>query len=117
MTNTRHVYVGSTGKSIHARGLDHAKAVSSKQPEKSSNSMAKHMVSHHGQNVGFTAKVVSRNNSCLTRLIDESIRIETEDNRIGLANSKSEWGAGALVRWKFDGPRRMGNNQLAQDIT
>ena len=101
-TDTRHTYIGSSGKSLHARGFEHQKDVDG---NKKSNSMAKHMENiHDGINVGFTAKVIKRHKSCMTRLIDESIRIEHGEESVGLANSKSEWGAGNLVRVQFGKP-------------
>ena len=100
--DTRHKYIGSSGKSLHARGFEHQKDVAG---HKKTNSIAKHMENvHDGENVGFTAKVLKRHRSCMTRLIDESIRIEHGEESVGLANSKSEWGAGNLVRVQFGKP-------------
>ena len=61
--------------------------------------MAKHMAANHSnqdQPPKFEAKVLATHKSCLTRLLDESIRIDKEEAT--LANSKSEWGTGMLVR-------------------
>ena len=69
------------------------------------------MASHHGGNVGFKATVLATHTNCLTRLIDESLRIEEGEKRYGLANSKSEWGAGSLVRWRVDGDNRSRGNR------
>ena len=92
-TETRHMYIGCTGTSMHARGMDHLAKVNSDKTTKLKNSMAKHMaLQHGGQNVGFTAKLLSKHNSCLVKFIDEALRIEKGNEEFGLANSKSEWG-------------------------
>ena len=92
----RHQYIGCTGKSLHARNIEHKKDVKGGDL---TNAMAKHMDNEHeGVNVGFKSTVLASHRSCLIRMIDESIRIENGESSVGLANSKSEWGAGALVR-------------------
>ena len=53
----------------------------------------------------------------MTRFIDESLRIEEGEETIGLANSKSEWGAGKLVRIRPTNEaanRRGGGDQTGQ---
>ena len=80
---------------------------------KVTNSMAKHMANHHdGSETTSSAKVIGKHRKCLNRLIDESLRIEEGEKRTGLANSKSEWGAGALVKTQITNKRQ--RNQLSQ---
>ena len=94
--DTKHIYIGCSGKSNHARCLEHQKDVRNRDE---SNSMAKHFAKYHNNNPGnFTSRVKARHKGCLRRFIDESIRIENGEMSFGLANSKSEWGAGRLVR-------------------
>ena len=70
--------------------------------------MAKHFMKHHGGvDKGYKAKVLAKHNNCLTRFVDESLRIEQGESTLnGLANSKGEWGAGALVRPQFSNKRQ-----------
>ena len=42
-TDKRHIYIGCTGTSFHARGMDHIGKANSDKPSKMTNSIAKHM--------------------------------------------------------------------------
>ena len=90
------MYLGCTGKSTHSRMIDHLEDVSNKDL---SNSMAKHMELNHTEeqtNTKFSAKVIATHRSCLSRFVDESLRIDKEKDNI--CNSKSEWGGRPLKR-------------------
>ena len=76
-------------------------------------STIKHMNIHHeGEETKFTARVVAKHRSCLGRVIDESLRIDKGEATTGLANSKSEWGSGALIKTQIRNKRQ--TNQLTQ---
>ena len=94
--NNRSVYLGCSGKSVHNRMREHGAKVLG---EKEENSMAKHMSIHHSSipkdQRSFTATILAKHRSTLTRFTDEAVRLAKTGN---LANSKGEWGCGGLVR-------------------
>ena len=80
--------------------------------KESKSSMVKHMnIYHDKKDVGFTAKVLAKHKKVLNRFIDESLRIEEGEKKHGLADSKSEWGSGALVRLQVTNKRQRNQNQ------
>ena len=95
--NTRNIYLGCTGRNLHIRLIEHSK---DKNSQDKKNAMSKHMAAIHPDvpviQHGVTANIVARHRSTLSRLVDESLRLEKETN---LANSKGEFGrGGGLVR-------------------
>ena len=96
--NTRGVYLGCTGRSVHVRALEHEDDA---RDDKQKNAISKHIYNNHPDADLTTpdlmkVTVVASHTKTLTRVIDEGIRLEHNSN---LANSKGEWGrGGGLVR-------------------
>ena len=85
-------------RSLHRRNLDHIKAVTNDDINKSA--MTKHYrAAHTGTSPkqrSFVTKVLSSRHSTLQRVVEESLRLEAGG---ALANSKGEHGrGGGLVR-------------------
>ena len=77
--------------------------------------MAKHMARYHPNQpttTKFTSTIVARHHGCLPRFVDEALRIEAGEQTTSLANSKSEWGAGSLVRLQ---PTKTANKNTSQN--
>ena len=89
-------YIGNTGRSCHARGLEHSKAVKSHNKK---NPLVKHMIEcHEGTNPGFCMKILDGHKTNLSRLVSEGLMISKEEPE-ALMNSKSEWGRGKTIRF------------------
>ena len=94
----RSIYLGCSGRSLHARLLDHLKDIRNGD---TSNAMVKHFTNTHADQDWrnerpVRARKVKPHNHIMRRLIDEALRLEKNEN---LANSKGEWGrGGGLVR-------------------
>lgn len=97
---TEAIYIGMTGRSLHARSVEHARAISSKSKK---NALSKHQARHH-QNTehNITIKPVTAHTSVLTRTVTEALLIDSASRREGLMNSKSEWGRGKLIRRRIE---------------
>ena len=96
--NTRGIYLGCTGRSLHVRALEHEDDA---RDDKQKNAISKHIyINHPEANLAspdlMEVVIVASHRQTLTRVIDEGIRLEQNKN---LANSKGEWGrGGGLVR-------------------
>ena len=93
---SRSIYIGCTGKSLHNRTMEHLMKI---RGGKQTNAMAKHMMTNHPElqpgERKITAKILKTSSTTMERFVDEALRLESGTN---LANSKSEWGCGGLVR-------------------
>ena len=109
---SRSVYIGCTGKSLHNRTMEHLLKI---KGGKETNAMAKHMMTNHpGLQPGerkITAKILKTSSTTMERFVDEAIRLESGTN---LANSKSEWGCGGLVRLESTRTQRPTGNKQSQ---
>ena len=89
-------YIGTSGKSLHARSSVHAKEIHGKS---SSNSLYKHNLKFHPeshQNYSrFKFNKVSTHRSTLQRLLTEAHSISTSQE--ALMNSKLEYGAAKWI--------------------
>ena len=85
-------YLGCSGRSLHARLLEHRYDIVKR---KQKNAMAKHMQAMHpevtDQYSNVTSRIIGLHHSTLVRVVDESLRLE---KGIGLANGKGEFGRG-----------------------
>ena len=96
--NDRSIYLGCSGRSLHARLDDHIDDI---KGGLNKNAMVKHFENKHQGypwqlQVPIRVRAIRYHTSLLHRVIDESLRLE---KNIGLANSKGEWGrGGGLVR-------------------
>ena len=95
--NKTRAYEGETGRTAYIRGKEHLKDLETKK-EKSV--MYKHVVAEHEEekeNVTFEMKIVGRFRDPMSRIIDESIRINNRDPET-LLNSKTEFYGPAIRR-------------------
>ena len=80
-------YIGTTGRSLHARQGEHVHAVHARNMK---NALAKHSTEHDSSNpLIFYLKILSRHKDNLTRIIAEGIYIEKADKNL-LLNSRME---------------------------
>lgn len=83
-------YVGTTGRTVHCRMMEHKEAIDKKDLK---NALAKHMEDSHPNTVAdFTMTIITRHNTNLERLVTESILIEKQVKGLSV-NLRSEWGA------------------------
>ena len=89
-------FIGNTGRSCHASGLEHAKAVRTRNEK---NPLVKHMIEcHEGTDPGFCMKIVDKHTTNLNRLVSEGL-LTSKEGPDALMNSRSEWGRGKTVRF------------------
>jgi hypothetical protein len=88
--NKRGNYLGITGRSLHARQTEHARAVRGGDMK---NALAKHAKDAHSPEnpPKFTMKLLSVHSSNLEKAVTEGIMIEKQD-KLHLWNKRSEWG-------------------------
>ena len=92
-------YIGQTGRTLHARSVEHKKGVNRgdvKCP------LVKHQEQHHtGEYVSFTMDLARRVQGNMSRMIWEGLMIEKKNllsSSSSVMNSRAEWGRGRLVR-------------------
>ena len=99
--NSTMSYHGETARNGYLRGTEHQ----SEFERKSKNSvMYKHVMHSHKDeqsDVQFDMKIVGKFNNCLSRQIDESIRIRNQDPAT-LLNSKSEFYGPVIKRKVYE---------------
>ena len=89
------IYSGETGKNGFTRGKQHQDALRLKDEE---NALWKHcMVDHGGKIAKFSMKILGVFHSCLSRQVNEAVRIEISTADC-IMNSKAEWHQAPLVR-------------------
>lgn len=87
--NKRSNYIGITGRTMHARQMEHSTAVMAGDVK---NAMAKHvMEADNGLEHKFTMKMLSKHRTNLEKAVTEGILLEKQD-KMFLMNRKSEWG-------------------------
>ena len=97
------LYIGTTGRCVHSRMVEHQKAVQSGQR---SNALAKHQLAKHNtEDPNFKTEILKagiRFNS--DRFVREALHIRdaNDDASIELLNQKGEWGHGGIVRLRAD---------------
>ena len=90
-------YIGTSGRSMHARSLDHMTAINKLD---SKNAMARHIMEKHSEDIDkptFTMKPLSNHLHTLNRYTAESIYIEKQIQHLSM-NGKTEWGRGKSIR-------------------
>ena len=93
-------YRGQSGRSLHARMLEHTAGVRSK---KMSCPLYRHRLEHHqgdDSDPSFTMKKTASSRTNMERLIQESEFIgDGDEEGAKLWNSKTEYGKSKLIRW------------------
>ena len=94
-------YVGTSNRSNHARALDHAQALRTRDKK---NAMVKHWLSDHPEmEPKFTLHCIDSHMYNLQRQILEGLYINEATNLdSALLNSKSEWGRSTLYRLRIE---------------
>ena len=90
-------YEGESARSAHLHGNEHLSAFRNKTK---TSVMYKHVMNKHDQeedDVKFEMKVVGKFVNCLSRQVDESIRIRSKPSEL-LLNSKSEYHGPCIKR-------------------
>ena len=95
----RYKYVGETARSVYERGLEHQEGLEKMSED---NHMMKHVASHHQDmeldDVKFGMKVVRFTHTAMERQVLESVRIQEEQKRSYILNSKAEYSRCTLPR-------------------
>ena len=89
------MYEGETARSGRIRGIEHVRALNSKQED---SVLYKHqMVEHKGEAVEFEMEITGIFSNALSRQADEAVRISSRKN-FELMNSKTEFNHPPIAR-------------------
>ena len=97
-TPVKYLYIGQTGRTAHARFLEHRRGITDKSM---SCPLYRHVLeSHGGDETGadFQGSVVRKTRTNLTRLVLEAQEIHNKIQTGTLLNSKSEFRGSKLIR-------------------
>ena len=97
--NTPQIYIGQSGRSIHARMSDHLKGVKNGKGDCPlyKHQLEKHLGSRDHSN--FEMKIIEKFRKNMQRLLNESHNIIKHNTTHKLMNSKSEYSKNKIVRY------------------
>ena len=95
----RYKYIGETARSAYERGLEHKNDLEKLQED---SHLLKHIATkHRGEdldNIKFGMKILKQTKTALERQVTESVKIQEEQERHYILNSKSEYNRCSLPR-------------------